>query len=71
MRSVFRRHRQRRDRVHCQIAHRMREHLARLARRERTTARLGVQLTHWGECPACGCIGAPNHRCGYGAGGVA
>lgn len=45
---------------------RHRELLARQARAERTARRLGVRLVAWGECPACGCIGAPNHRCAIG-----
>lgn len=47
---------------------RYREVLARQTRAARTAARLGVQLVAWGECPECGCIGAPGHRCD---GGVA
>lgn len=42
---------------------RQQERVARRRRAERTAQRLGVQLIAWGVCPACGCIGAPNHRC--------
>ena len=40
-----------------------RESLQRRAREERTARKHGVALTHWGVCPDCGRIGAPNHRC--------
>lgn len=43
---------------------RYRELLAREIRAARTAARhQPVGLAAWGECPECGCIGAPGHRC--------